>query len=394
MSTSRQQPHGSCRFGLSPMLPRDPREAHRSASSLELFFDLVFVVAVSFASQRLHNLESTGHIGNSLMMYAMVFFAIWWAWMNFSWFATSFVTDDWLYRVMTIVQMVGALVLAAGVPEGMDEGNLTIVTLGYVLMRLAMVGQWLRASASSQEFRGTAIRYVIGVVAVQIAWLLRLALPANLAIVSFAVLAAAEIAVPLLAESRRTTPWNPGHITDRYGAFTLIVLGESILAAANVLVDALGRGEHIARLLALAACGILMAAGMWWVYFARDQNRQILGNRSTMFFAYGHYLIFAAAGAFSSGIELFVDALEGSEMAARLAPAALGLPVLIFLAGVWVLMLRHCLGRAGDIWYALGVGVVALSCFLSPQMSPIGTTIGVILAVIGTEIRRNGEEKS
>ncbi|MDN6234567.1 MAG: low temperature requirement protein A, partial [Bifidobacterium crudilactis] len=263
-----------------------------------------------------------------------------------------------------------------------------------VLMRLAMVGQWLRASASSQEFRETAIRYVIGVVAVQIAWLLRLALPANLAIVSFAILAAAEIAVPLLAESHRTTPWNPGHITDRYGAFTLIVLGESILAAANVLVDTLGRGEHIAQLLALAACGILMASGMWWVYFARDQNRQILGNRSTMFFAYGHYLIFAAAGAFSAGIELFVDALEGSEMAARLAPAALGLPVLIFLAGVWVLMLRHCLGRAGDIWYALGVGVVALSCFLSPQMSPIGTTIGVILAVIGTEIRRNGEEKS
>src|SRR4051794_33980417 len=93
------------RYRLVPVRPRDPNEPGRSASSLELFFDLVFVVAVSIAASELHHSLTANHVLDGLIAYGVVFFGIWWAWMNFTWFATSLDTDDWLYRVLTIVQM-------------------------------------------------------------------------------------------------------------------------------------------------------------------------------------------------------------------------------------------------------------------------------------------------
>lgn len=83
------------------MNPRDPRAPHRVSTPLELLFDLVFVVAVSQASITLHHEIVENHVAEGVVGYLMVFFAIWWAWMNFSWFASAFDTDDWLYRLTT-----------------------------------------------------------------------------------------------------------------------------------------------------------------------------------------------------------------------------------------------------------------------------------------------------
>ena len=141
------------------MLPRDPHEPHRVASSLELFFDLVFVISVSTASSQLHHALSEGHAATGITSYLMIFFAIWWAWMNFTWFATSFDVDDWLYRVVTIVQMAGVLVMAAGIAPVFDahEPDFTIVVVAYVVMRVAMIVQWLRASRTNPALRRTAL---------------------------------------------------------------------------------------------------------------------------------------------------------------------------------------------------------------------------------------------
>jgi low temperature requirement protein LtrA len=133
------------------MRAREPAEPHRAATPLELFFDLCFVVAVSLAAARLHHALAEQHVGAGLLGYLMVFFAIWWAWMNFTWFASAYDTDDALYRVTTLIQITGALVLAAGVPAAFDRGDFTIVTVGYVIMRLAMVAQWLRAGATNRR---------------------------------------------------------------------------------------------------------------------------------------------------------------------------------------------------------------------------------------------------
>src|SRR5919199_835509 len=92
-----------------------------------------------------------------------VFFAIWWAWMNFTWFASAYDTDDVAYRLTTLVQISGALILAAGVPDAMDGSDFAVITAGYVVMRLAMVSQWLRAARADPPHRRSSLRFAAGI---------------------------------------------------------------------------------------------------------------------------------------------------------------------------------------------------------------------------------------
>src|SRR5262245_46780796 len=108
---------GHRRAWLRPMRPRDIEEAHRAPTPLELLFDLCFVVAVAIAADALHHSIAADHIGSGIASYLMVFFAIWWAWMNVTWFASAYDTDDLAYRLLMFVEIAGVLVLAAGVPR-------------------------------------------------------------------------------------------------------------------------------------------------------------------------------------------------------------------------------------------------------------------------------------
>lgn len=119
-----------------------------------------------------------GHAGEGVLNYAMVFFAIWWAWMNFTWFASAYDNDDALYRVVTLVQIAGVLILAAGVSKAFQDHDFVVVWLGYLVMRLALIAQWLRAArASSGAERRMALRYAGGLALCQIGWVGLVALP-------------------------------------------------------------------------------------------------------------------------------------------------------------------------------------------------------------------------
>ena len=128
------------------MTGRDPGEAHRAATPLELLFDLTFVIAFGQAGDQLAHLLAAGEVAAGIGAFAFAMFAICWAWINFSWFASAYDTDDWFYRVTTMVQMVGVIVLALGLPElfaSVDEGHGFAVgglVAGYVVMRIALVG--------------------------------------------------------------------------------------------------------------------------------------------------------------------------------------------------------------------------------------------------------------
>ncbi|WP_228495630.1 low temperature requirement protein A [Microbacterium sp. VKM Ac-2870] len=383
-------PAARARRGIRSMTAREPGEQHRAASPLELFFDLVFVVAVSLSSQQLHLMESHGELGLAVASYIMVFFTIWWAWMNFTWFGTSFAVDDWLYRVMTIIQMAGVLVLASGITAAMQHGDFTIVTFGYVIMRLAMVAQWLRAAASVPEFRRVCLRYAGAIALVQVAWVLRLLLPPAAGLIAFFVLVLAESLVPVWAERDAHTPWNARHITERYSLFTLILLGESILASAGAIIDALDRGEHTTELIVLSAAGLVIAAGMWWVYFSREHHRHIRTLASSIRFGYFHYVIFAAAGAFSAGIEVAVDDIDHEAALSNVvAHATLTVPVALFILGIWVLTVRAALTLVGNVLLLVGVTAVLAATFVPTPIGMLVTAaVGTTLAVVAVELGR------
>src|SRR5688572_1481103 len=107
------------------MRARDPHEPHRVATALELFTDLCFVVAIAQAAAHLHHALSEGHFAHGLMGYAAVFFAIWWAWVNFTWFASAYDTDDVPYRLLALLQIAGVLVLAAGIAPAFEHEDFT-----------------------------------------------------------------------------------------------------------------------------------------------------------------------------------------------------------------------------------------------------------------------------
>lgn len=360
------------------MRPRDPNEPHRAASPLELFFDLVFVVAVSIAAVQLHHSLTENHIADGLLSYLMVFFAIWWAWMNFTWFATSFDTDDWLYRVLTVLQMAGVLVLAAGIEPAFTDKNFLILVLGYIVMRTAMVAQWLRASRSP-EHRKTALTYAAGIAGIQVLWVLWLLLPNGAAqVVGFVVLAAAEISIPMIAERNGATPWHPHHITERYGLFTLILLGESLLASANAIIEALHDETALAPLISISILTLVVTAGLWWIYFWPPHHTAISGFGNTLKYGYTHYFIFAAAGAFSAGIEVEIDVLtEHSKLGDVAASFTVTVPIAVFVLGVWIVAIR----RNADKVVNIAVPVAAVLVLLDPVV-PIPITLTAVVMVL------------
>ncbi len=365
---------------LPRMRPRDPAEPHRAPTSLELLFDLVFVVAVSRAAVELHHELAEGHVANALLAYPAVFFGIWWAWMGFTWFASAFDTDDWVYRILTFVQMGGVLVFAAGIHPFVVDRALTLTVVGYVIMRLALVSQWLRASRDPVH-RAVARSYAYAIVLVQVGWLLALLVPKGVLLPVFAVLVVAELAVPALVERRGAhTPWHPGHVAERFGLFTIIVLGETILATANVLVEAIDVGEHLPQLLTVSAASLVLVASLWWVYFDRPQHDLVTSLNASLRWGYGHYLIFAGLGAVSAGVELAVDEITGDTGLGDVA-GGLGLtvPVALFLLAVWVIILRPRRDPGVDAAVPALAVLVAASCLL-----PGATTVVVATALLGT----------
>jgi low temperature requirement protein LtrA len=320
------------------MVARSPHEAHRTATPLELFFDLVFVVAIAQAANGLHHAVADAHAIEGLVGYLMVFFAIWWAWMNFTWFASAYDCDDVPYRLAVFVQIAGALILAAGV-AGMfaTRGPDPAVVAGYVVMRLAAVTQWLRAAAADAPRRTTARRYAIGIAVLQVAWVATVFMP-QLFGPAFVVLAALELAVPVWAEAAGVTTWHPHHITERYGLLTLIVLGESILAATLAVQSALASGERLIVLTPIIVGGLLIAFSMWWLYFGRPVHDLLTGLRKAIVWGYGHYLVFASAAAVGAGLAATVDqATHHAKVGAIGAGMAVAIPAAIYLVSLWFL---------------------------------------------------------
>ncbi|WP_285487761.1 low temperature requirement protein A [Amycolatopsis taiwanensis] len=365
------------------MRGRDPSEAHRVSTPLELLFDLCFVVAVAQAAGQWHHALADGRVLAGLVGYASVFFAIWWAWMNFTWFASAYDTDDVPYRLLTLVQMGGVLVLAAGVPAAFSHGDFTIVVVGYVIMRLALVSQWLRAAIEHVEGRPTALRYAAGITVVQFGWIARLWAPGVWAYVTFLVLVAAELAVPLWAEYRgHPTSWHPGHITDRYGAFTIIVLGEVVLATFTGVQDALSEPGETPSVLITAAGGLLLVFAVWWIYLTGAEAR-LVGLRTALLWGYGHYVVFAAVAALGAGLGAAIDTLgHHSRLDIRVAALAVAVPLVVSLV---VFAGLHRVAGTGAVGHPLLV-VAGVVIVLGIAVGAPGLGLGLAVLTMGLAV--------
>ena len=335
------------------MAGRDIHESHRVSTPLELLFDLTFVVAIAAAASQLHHAAAEHHLALGLLGFATAFFAIWWAWMTFTWFASAYDTDDTPYRLLTMVQMVGVLVLASGVPSA-SQGDFTTVTMGYLVMRAGLVTLWWRAAREHPERRRTCMRYVYGTLGVQALWVLRLALPPAWGLPSFLAMALLEFAVPVWAARAGHTPWHAHHIAERYGLFTIIVLGECVLGASNAVAGAIAAGGWTFDVVLVGFGSSSLVLALWWVYFLVPSGAALHEHRDRAFrWGYGHAVVFMSLVALGAFLEVVADQLKGAPgwAAHSVSPlyviSLVAAAVAVYLLSVWWMSAQVTRSNAG-----------------------------------------------
>ena len=329
-----EKPHAAIR----PMPPRNPHEAHRAATPLELLFDLVTVIAIAAAAASLHHAIAAGHAAEGVPHYLMTFFAIWWAWMNFTWFASAYDNDDAPYRLLTMVMMGGALLIAAGIKPFFERFDIGLVVGGYVVMRLGLVPLWLRAARHDPDRRRTTLRYAGGIALAQAYWigLFLLFTPDTMAFPLLVLLGfAIELAVPAFAERTAQTPWHRHHIIERYGLLTIIVLGEILLASALAL-EAAGTEHFDIRLVHVALSALVITFAMWWLYFSCEDHLQSDELHHALQWGYGHVILFASGAAVGAGFAVLVDVVTGhASITLAAGDMAVSLPLASYMLGLW-----------------------------------------------------------
>lgn len=323
---------------LRPMLPRDPQERHRASTSLELLFDLVTVIAIATAAAGLHHAIANEHILSGIFSFLAAFFAIWWAWMNYTWFASAYNNDDVLFRIVTAIIMFGSLVLAAGVESVFTTFDLKMTVIGYVIMRLGMVALWLRAAKNDTQRRSVNMSYAIGISIAQLFWIGFLLLQPLSQVWIYTLLAAGiviELSVPAISERKIHTPWHREHIMERYGLVNIIVLGETLLAGGTAL-RFIADGSSNGTLVYLAISALVIVVSIWWLYFSEEEQLPTGNLKHALTWGYGHFIIFAAGAGIGAGFSVLVDIISGESKASIIiGNYAIAIPIALYMLGLW-----------------------------------------------------------
>ncbi|MFJ9391980.1 low temperature requirement protein A [Nocardioides sp. NPDC101246] len=376
---------------LRQMTGRDPHEEHRAATPLELLFDLTFVVAFGVSGNELAHQLAEGHVLAGIVAFCFASFAICWAWINYSWMASAYDTDDWAFRLLTMVQMVGVIIMALGLPEmfaSVHEGDQLhneVMIAGYVVMRVALCGQWMRAWRQDPARRGAHRVYLITILTAQVLWCVIAFLPLSVtvAFVAMTVPLVIELVGPFIAERRfGGTPWHASHIAERYGLLTIITLGEGVIGTVAVMSAFVQEQGWSLNAILLITAGIGLTFGQWWTYFTIPWAIMLERHRDRSFlWGYGHILIFAAIAATGGGLHVAAYLLEDkSELGEVGTVLSVALPVGAYALVLYLLynLFMHVL----DPFHILLVALTAAVLVASVVMAAAGVPVAWCLVVV------------
>jgi low temperature requirement protein LtrA len=231
------------------------------------------------------------------------------AWQGFSFYADRFDTDDVLFRTVMIAAMLAIAALAVQIPD-VAHGESTGFVIAYAVLRSLLVLLYVRSYRHVPQARPLIVRYASAYSLGVALWLASLAFDAPERYVIWGVALAWEYSQPIIwRRLHRDIPVSPSHVPERFGLFTIIVLGESIVAVA------LGTAASDWDLASAATGGLgfLVAASVWWIYFGFGTGTPTLpGPGAILAFAQAHIPLLLALTAVSAGIELAIEgALEG-----------------------------------------------------------------------------------
>ncbi len=248
-------------------------DEERHATWLELFFDLVFVVAVAELAHKLSdNISPSGFFA-----FVLLFVGVWWAWVGETFYDTRFDTDDPVHRLLTVLQMFAVVALAINVHDGFGATG-TGFALSYVAIRAVLVVQYLRAGRYVPDARPLTDRFARGFALAALLWVMTTLLPSPWRFVLVGVALAVDFGTPIFA-GRLHAQLAPSssHLPERFGLFTIIVLGEAIVA----VVQSLASQGWTPSSTVEGLLGLSIAFSLWWIYFDNLDGTAIQAARQT-----------------------------------------------------------------------------------------------------------------
>jgi low temperature requirement protein LtrA len=238
-----------------------PGHEERKISWLELFYDLIYVATII----QLGNMLVGDPTARGALLFVFLFVPVWWSWTGLMFFFNRFVVDDVWHRVLVFAQMFAIANMAISVTGAFADTSVAFA-LSYFAVRALLVVFYARAWLHVPNARALIRRYAVGFSVAGLCWLASALVPDPYRYGLWAVGLALEFYVPLSAASRRLQhllPPDTSHLAERYGLFTIIVLGESFIKVVGGLAD---HGVTLDTLV-LSGLGFVVAACVWWLYF-------------------------------------------------------------------------------------------------------------------------------
>lgn len=288
-----------------PRLRIDEEEhGERRATWLELFYDLIFVVAIAELS---HYLKAHfSFLG--FLEFSLLFVPVWWCWIGATFYATRFDTDDLSDRLTALIQMAIIAVMAANIHHGLSESSVGFA-LSYIAFRGMLIGQYINAGYHIPQARSLTTWYSIGFSASIVLWLASIFVPIPWRFLLWGLGVVVDFITPLTAGKLvAKIPPSMSHITERIGLFTIIVLGESVVA----VVQGVAQQDWNFDSVVMGLLGLTMAFSFWWLYFDSVDGSPLEAMKAgkmhvALFWLYIHLPFVIALAATAVGVEYLIS---------------------------------------------------------------------------------------
>lgn len=279
-------------------------DQHRAVGWLELFFDLVFVVVISRLAHHLaSHVDTEGVVG-----FAVQFLAVFWVWNSFTYYAERFESDGLENRLLAFAAIVPVAGLAVFAEEGLGATYLGFAA-AYLLARAVNQAGWMRAGFHVAEFRPIAARFLVGYLLATTVILTSLAASGAARVGLFTLAVVLEILTPAftLSQQSRLPRLSTSKFPERFGLFTIIVLGESVVGVIVGLSELQDRGLLDAAAMAAGVLGLAVGFSLWWIYFdfvARRSPKPVFAT--ALLWVYLHLATLTAITATGVGVSLAI----------------------------------------------------------------------------------------
>ena len=370
---------------ITPPRLRTLEHEERRATWLELFYDLAFVVAVAVLADRLHSDVS------GVAAYLGYFGLLWWLWASHTYYADRYDTDDLVYRLLAALQMVAIVVIASAL-SGATESTAAFAW-GYAVARWVLVFMYWRAYRHVEETRGLVRGYLVGFSLAAVVWTASALLPESARVTAWVVAISIDLATPwIMRREQARVPLDVSHLPERFGLFTILVLGEAITAIVAGLAHASWSLPHVAT----AVMGVGIATAVWWMYFDNASGAVVRRSASVLrtwrptAWIYTHFLLAAALAALGVALEIAVADAGSDPLPAAGRWLLLGALSVAF-ASMALIQLAATAGeserRSSTIGFNRLAGIpVLLAIGLFPGLAPQWLTLAVFVVCVAEVI--------